>query len=379
MSVYHLAFVLLLGAAAWECSRDRTPKWLLWGLFGLLTAMLCLRYGQGSDYFSYGHIYYELPTNLFAAFGAKEIHGEWGWKLLCLTGRWLNMPYPAFILGISLAQMGFFRRFLRRFCEKPLLALLLGWHTLYLTYFFSILRQGLAIAIFLGVLLGWLEERKYLRYALGCLVCASFHSSALVLLALPLLRELRWKEIHLLVLSGLAWAGGAVLATGVLNGLFSRILPGAVANYLPSEGVSLGALGERLVTYGAILAAWWYRRREAPPDSRERLLFGVVTAGFALYGGLMWMPLVASRTAYLLKAAEIALLGNLLPKKGWPRWALFGFCAALAGLMHVKNIASFLDHAAYFEWVTVWNYPYVTVFRPENIRNFLVPPYDYLP
>lgn len=380
MSLYHPVFLLLLGGAAWECFRDRTPKWLLWTEFGLLTAMLCLRYGQGSDYFSYGHIYYELPTNLFAAFGAKEIHGEWGWKTLCLLGRWLNMPYPAFILVLSLGMMGLFWRFLNRFCQKPLLALLLAWHTLYLTYFFSILRQGLAIAVFLGLLLGWLEERKNLRYFLGCMVCASLHSSALVLLILPLLRDLKWKTWHLLLLSGLAWAGGALLATGVLHGLLSRILPGAVANYLSEGTVSLGAIGERVATYGVILAAWFYRcRREDPPGERERLLFATVTAGFALYGALLWMPLVASRTAFLLKTVEIALLGSLLPKNGWPRWAVFVFCAGLAGLMHVKNLGSYLDHAAYFDWVTVWNYPYVTVFRPERIRDFLVPPYDYLP
>ena len=86
MSIYHPIFLAVLAAAFVETLRDKTPKWLLWGVFSLLTAMLCLRYGQGSDYFSYGHIYYELPTNYFAALEAREIHGEWGWKLLYLSG-----------------------------------------------------------------------------------------------------------------------------------------------------------------------------------------------------------------------------------------------------------------------------------------------------
>lgn len=376
MSVYHPVFLILLGAAFWETFREKTPKWLFWGVFGLLTAMLCLRYGQGSDYFSYGHIYYELPTNLFAAFGATQIHGEWGWKLLCLLGRWANMPYPAFVLVLSLAMMGLYWRFLARFCRRPLLALLLGWHTLYLTYFFGILRQGLAIALFLGVLLEYLQKRRYWVYALGCLVCASFHSSALVLLVLPLLRELPWKETHLLLLCAAAWAGGLALATGVLNGLLERILPKAVTYYLTAEPVSLGAIAERVVTFGVILLAWHRADRSQP---QNRLLFGVVAAGFAVYGGLLWMPLVASRTGYLLKAAEIALLGNLLPRKGWQKWAFFGFCAALAGFMYLKNLGSYLTHAQYFDWVTVWNYPYVPLFQHEAIREYLIPPYDYLP
>lgn len=376
MSIYHWVFLALLGGAVWEAYRNETPQWLFYGLFGALTAMLCLRYGQGSDYFSYGHIYYELPTNLLAAFGAKEIHGEWGWKSLCVLGRWLQMPYPAFVLVISLAMMGLYWRFLTRFCEKPLLALLLGWHTLYLTYFFGILRQGLAIALFLGLLLEWLQNRRYPRYVLGCLVCASFHSSALVLLALPLLLEIRWKEKHLLLLCAAAWAGGLLLATGVLHGLLQRLLPQAVTNYLTAEPVSLGAIGERVLTFGVIVLAWYGTDRDHP---RNRLLFGVSAGGFALYGALLWMPLVASRTGFLLKAAEIGLLGNLMPRKGWKKWVLLGFCVALAGVMHLKNLGSYLSHAQYFDWVTVWNYPYVPLFRREDILNYLIPPYDYLP
>lgn len=376
MSLYHFVFFALLAAAVWETWRKETPRWLFCGLFGLLTAMLCLRYGQGSDYFSYGHIYYELPTDLFAAFGAQEIHGEWGWKTLCVLGRWLRMPYPAFVLVLSLAMMALFWRFLTRFCEKPLLALLLGWHTLYLTYFFGILRQGLAIALFLGLLLEWLEKRRYLWYVPGCLLCASFHSSALVLLALPLLREVRWKEKYLLLLCAAAWAGGLLLATGMLHGLLERLLPQAVTNYLAVEPVSLGAMGERVLTFGVILLAWYWTDREEP---RNRLLFGITAGGFAVYGALLWMPLVASRTGFLLKVAEIALLGNLMPQKGWKRWALLGFCVALSGGMYLKNLGSYLRHAQYFDWVTVWNYPYVPLFHREDILNYLVPPYDYLP
>ena len=340
----------------------------------LLTAFLCLRYGQGSDYFSYGHIYYELPTDLLAALGAQDIHGEWGWKLLCLLGRWMGMPYAAFILAISLAQMGLFWRFLRHFCRKPMLALLLAWHTLYLTYFFGILRQGLAIAIFLGALLEWLEKKKYLPYLLGCLACASLHSSALVLLALPLVERISLK--WLLVLATAAWAGGLTLATGALNGLLETLLPASVAYYLTGSGVSLGAAAERIVTFGALLVVW--RLRGKNQEERNLRMLKIAAAGFALYGALLWMPLVASRIGYFLKVVEICLFGNLMPK-GRKKWAIFGFCMALAAGMYVKNLGSYLQQAAYFDWVTVWDYPYVTVLQKENILRFLTPPYDYLP
>ena len=140
-------------------------------------------------------------------------------------------------------------------------------------------------------------------------------------------------------------------------------MPQAVTNYLAAEPVSLGAIAERIMTFGVTLLAWRWADREEP---RDRLLFGITAMGFAVYGALLWMPLVASRTGYLLKAAEIALLGNLLPQKGWRKWALFGFCVALTGFMYLKNLGSYLEHAQYFDWVTVWNYPYVPLFRPRR-------------
>ena len=372
--IYHLIFLVLVLGATWECWQDRVPKWLVAGSVALLTAFLCLRYGQGSDYFSYGHIYYELPQNLFSALASKDIHGEWGWKLLCLLGRWLGMPYPAFILAISLAQMGLFWRFLRRFCKKPMLALLLAWHTLYLTYFFGILRQGLAIAIFLGALLEWLEKKKYLPYALGCLACASLHSSALVLLALPLLERISIK--WLLILAAAAWAGGLTMATGIFNRLFETLLPASVAYYLTDAGISLVAAAERIVTFGALLGLWYLCGKDQ--EARNLRLLKISAAGFALYGALLWMPLVASRTGYFLKVVEVCLFGNLMPKTS-RKWVIFGFCLVLSAGMYVKNLGSYLQHAAYFDWVTVWNYPYVTVFQKENILRFLTPPYHYLP
>ena len=81
----------------------------------------------------------------------------------------------------------------------------------------------------------------------------------------------------------------------------------------------------------------------------------------------------------MLKAAEIAFLSSILPEQGRDRWLLLGFCGCLAAGMHVKNIGSYINHAAYFEWVNVINYPYVPVFFKENILKYMQPPYDYLP
>ena len=129
---------------------------------------------------------------------------------------------------LGLLQMVLLTRFLGRYCRRKVLALLLCWHTLYLTYFFSILRQGLALAMLLGLLLPWLERKRFGRYFLGCAACALLHSSALILVLLPLLQLIPWKLEQLLILTGLAWAAGLLLAGGAFRGLLTRVLPGAV-------------------------------------------------------------------------------------------------------------------------------------------------------
>ena len=51
MSLYLIVFVLLLAFSVYEYWKRQTQKWLYWIAFGILTVMLCLRYGQGTDYF----------------------------------------------------------------------------------------------------------------------------------------------------------------------------------------------------------------------------------------------------------------------------------------------------------------------------------------
>lgn len=377
MSVYHIVFLLLAAGAVYEWRIGHTPVWLYCGLLLGLTLFLCLRYGQGSDYFSYGHIYRELPPNLWTALRSGNIHSEPGWKALCVLCRGVGMPYPLFVALLGLLQMALLTRFLGRYCRRKVLALLLCWHTLYLTYFFSILRQGLALAMLLGLLLPWLERKRFGRYFLGCAACALLHSSALILVLLPLLQLIPWKLEQLLILTGLAWAAGLLLAGGAFRGLLTRVLPGAVVRYLEEGQVSLFAAGERLVSYGAVYLCW--HRYAEKSDARMRLLMGIATVGLLLYGGTLWAPLVASRTAYYCKAVEIGLLSTLLPRRGWQGRAVFGFCLVLAAGMHAKNILSYIGQLPYYETVNLLNYPYVAVLWKEKIQNYLQLPYGYLP
>lgn len=165
MSLYHIVFIWLFVMTVVEHIRKGTNRYVFFGTYLFLTVMLCIRFGQGQDYFSYASIYYlEVPDSfgkLFDSPGRIEI----GWQVLCILGKKLSMSFPIFIALISLYIMAVFYRFLRLYCKlREMLALMLCYHTLYLTYFMSILRQAVIVATFLGVLLPWIMKKRYIPY-----------------------------------------------------------------------------------------------------------------------------------------------------------------------------------------------------------------------
>ena len=110
MSLYHIIFIFLLLGAVVEHVRCKTPKRLFWAAGVLLTVFLCLRFGQGQDYFNYANIYYNLPTNPIQALLFTNIHSELGWKFLCGLFRAVRAPFPVLVFAVSLYMMVLFLR-----------------------------------------------------------------------------------------------------------------------------------------------------------------------------------------------------------------------------------------------------------------------------
>ena len=62
MSLYFLTFLLLAAGTllTWFCPRyERQAYWACWGV---MTACLCFRFGQGTDYVTYHAIYETIPA-----------------------------------------------------------------------------------------------------------------------------------------------------------------------------------------------------------------------------------------------------------------------------------------------------------------------------
>lgn len=369
MSLYLIMMLILLAGVIVEFFTKKTPRVYYMFVFGALTLMLCLRYGQGIDYLSYEYVYYGLPEDFHEAMTTTNFHGELGWRFICFALRWMHVPFEAFVFVISLLQMFFLWRFIEKYCDNRFLALFLSYHTLYLTYFSSLIRQGIVVAVFLGLLLGWAYEKKFKRYFIVLGLCILIHTASAILLLVPFLHLKFFKRLWVqLILVGLAWAAGLFIASGVASELLYDLLPEYVANYFSGAQLSLVASAERIVTYCITVYIYWhYKKIKGEAESVMDYLMCIVSASVAVYGLLCASPLVSSRTAYLLKAAEIAILVCSAFKCNWRKTAVVLFCLALSGVMTVKNIDSYVELAEYHRHVNTFNYPYVSVFNKEDI------------
>lgn len=368
MSLYHIVFLALVAGAIAEHIRKKTPKWLFVALFAVLTAMLCLRFGQGTDYFSYASIYRYLPPDPIAALDARN-HSEPGWKFINATFKMLEIPYPIFVSVLSLVVMLLFLRFLNRFCgERKLLALVISYHTLYMTYFMSILRQSLILAVLLGVLLQWLQERKFLRFYLVTLLLATVHSVALIIALLPLVRQIHMNIKQLVCLVALGYLMG--IAFSAVN--VGRILGQFVSSiYLTETDVSLVAVLERVLTFAVVTFCYYIYCQGLEPEAEDPLhfIYKIYALGTCLYGVLMWSALISSRAVYILKVVEILLICVCIVKCRKSSFIVLSYCLLLSGVLYIKNVDSYLEQGEYKN-ANILNYPYVTIFNQKDILNY---------
>lgn len=369
MSLYHIVFLGLVTGAIVEHLKKKTPKIAFLFLFLVMTVMLCLRFGQGTDYFSYAQIYYALPANPIEAIRSDNLHTEVGWKILCCLFKNAHLTYPVFVFAISVYMMILFYRFLRIYGgERKMLALLLSYHTLYLTYFFSALRQGIVIATFLGLLLPWIMERKYIRYCIVVVILSAIHSLSLLLLVLPLLQGLKLNVKQTVCMTIIGFLIGAFLTMIDLGDILYQIVPHI---YFAEGGAPLFTVLERMATFIAVSVCFYHYAEGFEPKTKDGFLtlYKFYAFGLFLCGILMWSAVISSRTVYLLKVIEIVLLCACIKRSKKTGTVILCYCLMLSSLLYVKNVDSYLKQGQY-ENATVVSYPYVSVFNQTDILNY---------
>ncbi len=367
MSLYIIVGIILLLCSIVEVFNHKAND-VLYGIcfFGLIL-MLIFRYGQGSDYFAYQYIFEMVPLTFnLKVLSESSIHSEIGWKFLCVLFRKLGLEYQIFVGFIGIASMFFLGLFIQKHCPLKVTTLLIAYPTLYLTYIFSGMRQGLAICIFLGVMLDWYINKERGKFITGIFICVSIHTASWILFILLFdwLNDFILDNEYVVIL--FAWVIGICISFfGFSINIFGRTFSNESTN------ISYIAALERLLTYIIIQILYSkYKRAYSENKFLETIMF-IYCFSMIFYGICFSMPTISSRICYFFKAMELSICTIFMAgdKEKFPEYStMFFYIAALSMVMLLKNIDSYISQGSYYNYITVKDFPYNNIFIKEDYR-----------
>ena len=373
MSIYLLLAVGLTLGAVEEYINRKTNKLLFVVFFVALTFLLAFRYGQGTDYFLYENIYNIISKQkLSVAIKSAYFQVEIGWRILNWMCSRLGMNFEVFILILSTVQMYFLWRFVRQYCPLKMVALLLAYPTLYLTYMRSAIRQSIVICLFLGVLIEKLLQKKYFSYVIGCFILSSIHNMAFILIIIPIIVNEKAISINKIVSCSLiAIILGGLNYFSFFHNLLLTVMP-RLAYYIKETKISWFALMERCFTTILVLYATLFYLNKKKEDNETKKILQIYMFGFYLYLVLMPYSIAASRLIYAFKCLEICLLSKVLLHDKKTSSLVIFYVIFLCILMYIKNINSYIELGPYINGINVFNYPYVSIYNKQKIFQYRI-------
>lgn len=372
MNLYLIIFLILAAGALIEWFYPKKKEKVYWVCWTISTACLCLRFGQGTDYVTMQAIYDTIPTVIDLSQGyICGFFPEMGWRLVSALFKIFHAPFWVFTMALGLTDMLLLHRFLKKYVSMKTVGLFLSCPVLYIVWMVSGLRQGLAMCLFLGVLVPFYLEKKWMRFVLGVFVAASFHKVAYAWLVLPIAYYLPIQAMIGLV--GLATAGGFILQIGTVEQFIVSLVPVYhVEQFLLGGNLSFFATGERLMTFGMLMALYFYHRKEnGRVEVQTELLLKAYMCGTCFYMLLCGNAYYASRYGVIFKVLECAVVLALIRKGAILMNAAALFFFLLALLMGYKNLNAYISEGGYAGLgIHVWNFPYVSIFNQDEIEKY---------
>ena len=335
-----------------------------------LTTMLSLRFGQGTDYFSYRAIYYSISSENIAFSNYRGLHGEVGYLFLCNVFRCFNIPFEGFIFIISIFEMCLLFRFAKEFeiCIPDFF--IIAYPTLYMTYFMSVIRQGLIIAIFMGAILPAWKKKKIAEVIFLIGACTLIHGTAAMFLTLFLVDKICIKHVRYICV--LMWGVGLLLTIPSVKRVFISFGIDSL-NYYMISGTNIRpiAIVERLT--GICFATYMFSIVNKKGDSTDEYyqLYKCYLITMSSYGLFLGYESIATRLSGIMRFVEIYLfIMGIKKSKNSNKKIFILVLTAFETMMLLKNINAYIEQGKYVEKVSISNYPYVSVFNKDDIYTF---------
>ena len=359
--MYYILYGIMLILCSMKLSNNKRIYRMVWLL---LTAMLVLRYGQGTDYINYNYHFQAIgrmsTINNVAYYGL-----DLGYMLINKLFYMTGLSFQWFIACLSIFMMVSLDRYISKHSNKPVLSLLLFYPTYFLTYYSSAIAQGIVLALFLGYMLDLLLQKRIVPYVILCLVASTIHLSGLVLF-LGLLIHVNHEKTYkyMLIFSfALSLAGIA---------LGSRI--SYVQGYYGAP--RLISILEKVIWLICLI----YLSRRIEVDQENQNILKLYYTGFIIAIVFVMFPTVSSRICVYYKALEVGLFASLLYKYQGEDVAgkakvIFRYAGvsliiiALTTSMFYKNINQYLANGRYYD-TSFFAYKYISLFERDKLYQY---------
>lgn len=182
-----ISLLIIFYIYKFDIRNQKSNRYLsYWFLFVLLVCLAGFRYYIGTDTYQYRQEYDSYPDIFnFSYSDFTKVRYQPLWMILVMVLRFFSNSFMLlqFVVAVIL-NLGVFKRVLQ-FSPKPFVSIFIYFTLFYLLSNFELIRESVAVGIFLLFGLNYLLKKQFLKFYLCAIVCYLFHPGSIVLLLLP--------------------------------------------------------------------------------------------------------------------------------------------------------------------------------------------------
>ena len=289
--MFDIVFILLIGIYVINQFKEIKNSILVSTL--LMLVPIIVRYGFGTDYFSYLHMYNRIEMSSLSRLLLRYEEIGIGFKLLIALAKEFNISFHIFSIIINSTTLIFIVLWIKDNSDDKLLSILLFYAMYYFVWVLSAYRQGFVLALTLYYLFNKKKNMNIRNKIILIGVLSLIHPSALMFIVFGLLDKIEWTKKKHIIFLGIA--------------IISTFLPlQEILNWLPSfsfvEKVNLKYLNDtvkfydfpgiiRLIFFVSVIFFYDKYDNEERQNYVDRFLYGV-----SIYFFLKFSEITAARS-----------------------------------------------------------------------------------
>jgi len=341
--IYIISYIVLLCIAFFEFFEDRLKnQYLTIFLYTIILLFLIIlsgaRYNVGADFNSYLSIFNNV--NSLSA-DAPYSYLEPGFKLIIIFFKGTNFP-PYFLFFVfSSILFSFLGVGIRRTSELPFLSLFLFFLIFWIGYVFNVLRQGIAMSIFI-YLIPDIKNKYFSKVLFFSLLASAIHFTGIFILFSYILYHFSFnKSVYVaVVVASVIYYFNSTSFFNLVVLLLPPGLDSKLIDYMSRfpGGVSLTSYLLRLII--VVIFLYFYnslKKREGFTG-----VFNMYILGFLIYTFLSFQSQAATRLNMFFRILEVILFPYLiLIKKDKPqKIIMFCLVVAIASILFLSDLSS---------------------------------------